>query len=39
MTTITRQQLQARLAESTLVLVEALPPLYFDSGHLPGVRI
>lgn len=35
--TISREQIKARLdAREPIVLVEALPQKYFDSGHLPG---
>lgn len=33
---ITRQLLQARLAASAPVLLEALPAKYYEQGHLPG---
>jgi rhodanese-related sulfurtransferase len=35
---ITRADLQAKLAATSLVLLEALPPGYFQKGHLPGAR-
>jgi rhodanese-related sulfurtransferase len=38
MTIITRDELQARLSDPRLVLLEALPETYFRQGHLPGAR-
>ncbi|MDH5326047.1 MAG: rhodanese-like domain-containing protein [Gammaproteobacteria bacterium] len=37
MKTISREQIQARLAQQhATVIVEALPPRYYQDGHLPG---
>ena len=34
---ITRQELIAKIREhARFVLIEALPPAYYDAGHLPG---
>jgi rhodanese-related sulfurtransferase len=36
-TTITTEELTAKIREhARFVLVEALPPQYYESGHLPG---
>jgi rhodanese-related sulfurtransferase len=36
---ITRSELESKLASATPpVLLEALPELYFERGHLPGAR-
>jgi rhodanese-related sulfurtransferase len=36
---ITRTELQAKLASPMPpVLLEALPPMYYERGHLPGAR-
>lgn len=38
-TPITRQELQGRLAAGEeLAIVEALGPMYYEAGHLPGAR-
>ena len=34
--TIDREELQALIEEGTVVVLEALPPMYFDREHLPG---
>jgi rhodanese-related sulfurtransferase len=34
--TITREELQAAIADGTVVVVETLGPMYYNSGHLPG---
>jgi rhodanese-related sulfurtransferase len=34
--TISRTDLQRRIEAGDAILVEALPPMYFASGHLPG---
>ena len=39
MNTITREQLQARIGDPNLVLLEALPERYYLDGHLPGARL
>lgn len=39
MTTITREELQARLSDPHLVLLEALPESSYRDGHLPGARV
>jgi rhodanese-related sulfurtransferase len=39
MNTITRQELQTRLSDPSLVLLEALPERYYREGHLPGARL
>jgi rhodanese-related sulfurtransferase len=36
--TVTRQELQGLLREGGVVLLEALPAMYFDAEHLPGAR-
>jgi rhodanese-related sulfurtransferase len=36
--TITREELNAHLADPRLVLLEALPEKYYRDGHLPGAR-
>jgi rhodanese-related sulfurtransferase len=36
--TVTRQELQAMLREGAVVLLEALPAMYFDKEHLPGAK-
>jgi rhodanese-related sulfurtransferase len=33
---LARQDLQTLLAAGTMTLIEALPVLHYDSGHLPG---
>jgi rhodanese-related sulfurtransferase len=38
MTTITRSELQEQLAQSKIVVLEALPPQYFEAEHLPGAK-
>lgn len=38
MTIISRDELQSRLSDPRLVLLEALPETYFRQGHLPGAR-
>jgi rhodanese-related sulfurtransferase len=38
MRTIDREELQGLLGQGTIVLFEALPPSYFETGHLPGAR-
>jgi len=38
MTPITRDELETRLTDPRLVLLEALPETYFRDGHLPGAR-
>lgn len=36
---ISRQELQSKLESRTpIVLLEALPPAYYQRGHLPGAR-
>ena len=37
--TITREELQSRLADPSLVVLEALPETYYRQGHLPGARL
>jgi rhodanese-related sulfurtransferase len=36
MTTITRDELQARIQQGTVTVVETLGPQYYEDGHLPG---
>ena len=36
MHTITRDELRARIDQGDVVVVEALGPMYFEEGHLPG---
>lgn len=38
MHTITREELMDRLRDGTVMLLEALPPMYFDAAHLPGAK-
>jgi rhodanese-related sulfurtransferase len=38
MQTINREQLSTLVSNPSLVLLEALPRIYFDDGHLPGAR-
>jgi rhodanese-related sulfurtransferase len=35
---ITREDLQDRMTQDGFVLLEALPPSYYDDGHLPGAK-
>ncbi len=37
-TTVTREELQHLVRHGEVVLLEALPPLYFDTEHLPGAQ-
>ncbi len=37
-TTITREDLQELLQAGDVVLLEALPEMYFDAEHLPGAQ-
>jgi len=37
-TTITLFELEQRLADGTVVLLEALPPMYYAAEHLPGPK-
>jgi rhodanese-related sulfurtransferase len=39
MNPITRQELQARIADQDLILLEALPETSYRQGHLPGARV
>ena len=39
MNEITREDLQARIADPSLILLEALPETYYRQGHLPGARL
>ena len=34
--TITREELRREIEEGGVTVVEALPPMYFEEGHLPG---
>ncbi len=36
--TIDRGELRRAMTEGTVVVLEALPPMYFDKEHLPGAR-
>ncbi len=36
--TISREELQREMAEGAVVVLEALPPMYFAKEHLPGAR-
>ena len=36
--TINREELQRAIKEGTVVVLEALPPAYFEKEHLPGAR-
>jgi rhodanese-related sulfurtransferase len=36
--TVTREELQHLVRNDEVVLLEALPPLYFDTEHLPGAQ-
>lgn len=38
MTTISREELKARLSDPNLILLEALSEAAYQSGHLPGAR-
>lgn len=38
MNVITRTELQTRLSQEGTVVLEALPPAYYDAGHLPGAQ-
>lgn len=35
---ITREELQRQIDEGDVVVLEALPPAYFEKEHLPGAR-
>jgi rhodanese-related sulfurtransferase len=39
MRTITRDELQSRLSDPSLIVLEALPETYYRQGHLPGARL
>ena len=36
--TITRQDLEAAIASGSVVVLEILPSMYFETEHLPGAR-
>jgi rhodanese-related sulfurtransferase len=36
--TVTREELQRAIEEGSVVVLEALPPMYFDKEHLPGAQ-
>ncbi|HEX8771510.1 MAG TPA: rhodanese-like domain-containing protein [Acidimicrobiales bacterium] len=36
--TITREDLRTAIAAGDVIVLEALPPMYFDKEHLPGAR-
>ena len=38
MNTISRQELQQLIDADSVVVLEALPPMYFEAGHLPGAK-
>ena len=38
MNTIGRDELQRLIDADSVVVLEALPPMYFEAGHLPGAK-
>ena len=39
MNTITREELNAQIANPALILLEVLPETYYQQGHLPGAKL